>query len=172
MPNIILTGFMGSGKTTVGEVLSRRLDWPLIDMDTEIEREEEMKISEIFSTLGEPAFRDMETEMAEKLSTLNDVVISTGGGVVLRETNISHLRRNGRIICLMARPETVYERIKDNHDRPLLKGNDPMGKIHELLEFRMPYYRNADMIIDTDDLTPDEIVLNIIDGLMSATQKA
>ena len=172
MPNIILTGFMGSGKTTVGEVLSRRLDWPLIDMDTEIEREEEMKISEIFSTLGEPAFRDMETEMAEKLSTLNDVVISTGGGVVLRETNISHLRRNGRIICLMARPETVYERIKDNHDRPLLKGNDPMGKIRELLEFRMPYYRNADMIIDTDNLTPDEIVLSIIDGLMSATQKA
>jgi shikimate kinase len=163
---------MGSGKTTVGEALSRRLGWPLIDMDTEIERDREMKISEIFADLGEDAFREMETEMAEKLSTLNDVVISTGGGIVLREINITHLRRNGKIICLMARPETVYQRVKDNHDRPLLKVPDPMGKIRELLDFRMPFYRNADMIIDTDNLTPDEIVITIIDGLMSATQKA
>ncbi len=104
MKNIVLTGFMGAGKTAVGRELSRILGWKIIDVDDEIVKARNMTIHEIFSTLGEPAFRDIETGMIRKVSQDRSVIISTGGGAVLRQENMDILREHGVIVCLWASP--------------------------------------------------------------------
>ncbi|MEO5359015.1 MAG: shikimate kinase [Nitrospirota bacterium] len=154
MKNIVLTGFMGTGKTTIGKVLAKSLGRNLIDIDSEIEKDKGIKITEIFASMGEAKFRDMETEMVGKISTLSNVVISTGGGVVLRQENIEFLRKNGIVVNLTADPEIIYARLSGANDRPLLNVADPLAKIRELLDFRRPFYQNADIIIDTGDKTP------------------
>ncbi|MBF0537825.1 MAG: shikimate kinase [Nitrospirae bacterium] len=162
MKNIVFTGFMGTGKTTVGCLLSETLGRPLIDIDSEIETATAMKINEIFATHGEARFRQIETDMAMKVSKIKGVIISTGGGIVLREENMTHLRRNGYVVCLMAMPETILSRLAGSDDRPLLKVPNPLQKILELLDFRRPFYEKADLIIDTDDKTPEMVVAEII----------
>ncbi|MBF0568808.1 MAG: shikimate kinase [Nitrospirae bacterium] len=154
MKNIVLTGFMGTGKTTIGRVLAKLLGRNLIDVDSEIEKAQGMRITEIFATKGEAKFRDMETEMAGKISNLSNVVISTGGGIVLRQENIELLRKNGIVVNLTAAPDVIHARISGGNDRPLLNVPDPLTKIRELLEFRQPFYLNADIVIDTADKTP------------------
>ncbi|KJU86304.1 shikimate kinase [Candidatus Magnetobacterium bavaricum] len=162
MKNIVLTGFMATGKTTVGCLLSDTLDRPLIDIDSEIETATKMKINEIFATHGEPHFRQLETEMAIKVSSLKGVIISTGGGIVLRQENMTYLRSNGYIVCLMATPEAILSRVAGTDDRPLLKVPNPLQKIYELLNFRRPLYEKADLVIDTDDKTPEMVVAEVI----------
>lgn len=119
---------MGTGKTTVGKILAKELGLKLVDVDEEIESETGMTICDIFKEHGELSFRDKETQMAKKISNGAGLVISTGGGIVLREENIACLRQNGLIVCLMAAPETILERTKDNTDRPLLKVENPFEK--------------------------------------------
>lgn len=165
MKNIILTGFMGTGKTAVGRELSRLLNMNLIDVDTEIEKSQRMTINEIFKQFGEPKFREIETEMIRKLSERKDVIISTGGGAVLRQENMDVLRKQGVIICLMASPETILKRTSRNTNRPLLQVEDPFGKIQELLNFRKPFYKKADIIINTEDKTPLQIAEQIIETI-------
>jgi shikimate kinase len=165
MKNIVLTGFMGTGKSEVSKKLSKILGWKVIDIDTEIEKSQNMKITEIFKQFGEPGFRDIETETIKKLSKNKNVIISTGGGAVLRQENIDALRENGVIICLTATPETILKRISNNNDRPLLQVEEPLKKIRELLEFRMPHYEKADIIIDTENKTPLEIAEEIIEKI-------
>lgn len=162
MKNIVLTGFMGTGKTEVGRLLARRLGYKFIDADSIIEEEQKMPITEIFKRFGEPYFRDIESEVIKRLSEMEKVIISTGGGVVLREENMNNLRKKGIIICLMASPETIYERTKDDTSRPLLQVKDPLQRIRELLNFRRPYYEKADIMIDTDGKTPEEVAEDII----------
>jgi len=161
--NIVLTGFMGTGKTEVGRLLARRLGYALVDVDDEIEKEQHMKISDIFSRLGEPAFRDIESEMIKRLSSGDRVIISTGGGAVLRQENIDCLRTNGIIVCLTASAETIFHRIKRNDDRPLLKVDDPLEKIKELLASRRHCYEKADVSVDTEKKTPSEVAGEIIE---------
>ncbi|MEW6675619.1 MAG: shikimate kinase [Nitrospirota bacterium] len=165
MKNIILTGFMGTGKTAVGRELSRLLNMKLIDIDTEIEKSQKMTINEIFRQFGEPRFREIETEMIKKLSDNNNIIISAGGGVVLRQENMDALRKNGIIICLMATPETILKRTSHNSDRPLLQVENPLERIKELLNFRRPFYEKADIMIDTEDKTPLQIAEEIIDKI-------
>jgi shikimate kinase len=165
MKNIVLTGFMGTGKTEVGRELSRVLGWRLIDVDDEIVKTQNMSINEIFNGLGETAFRDMETEMIRKVSQNRNAIISTGGGAVLRQENMDVLRENGVIICLSASPETILERTSSNSERPLLKVKDPLRKITELLGFRKPFYEKADVTIETDQRTP----LNIAEEILERT---
>lgn len=162
MKNIVLTGFMGTGKTEVGRILSKRLGYSLIDADSEIEKEQGMTITEIFKRYGEPRFRDIEASVIERLSGFNATIISTGGGAVLREENIKNLRRNGIIICLTASAETIFKRTCNSNDRPLLQVEDPLQRIKELLEFRRPYYEKADIMIDTEGKTPVEVAEEII----------
>src|SRR4030042_3979481 len=121
MKNIILTGFMGTGKTAVGEELARLLDVKLIDVDTEIEKSEDMTINDIFKQFGESRFREIETEMIRKLSENKNSIISTGGGAVLKQENMDIMRSNGVIVCLMATPETVLKRKSNNTDRNLVQ---------------------------------------------------
>ena len=169
MKNIVLTGFMGTGKSEVSKELSKILGWKVIDIDTEIEKSQNMKITEIFKQFGEPGFRDIETEMIKKLSKNKNVIISTGGGAVLRQENMDALRENGVVICLTATPETILKRISNNNDRPLLQVEDPLKKIQELLKFRMPYYEKADIMIDTENNTPLEIAEEIIEKVKGQT---
>jgi shikimate kinase len=165
MKNIILTGFMGTGKTAVGRRLAMLLNMELIDVDTEIEKSQQMTINEIFRQFGEPRFREIETEMIQKLSERKDVIISTGGGAVLKQKNMDALRKQGIIICLMASPQTILKRTSHNSNRPLLKVKDPFEKIKELLNFRKPFYEKADILIDTEDKTPLQIAEEIIDKI-------
>jgi shikimate dehydrogenase len=166
--NIILEGFMGSGKTTVSEPLAKELDMDLLDTDKAIETTEERSISDIFKDEGEDAFRDMETELLDTIvrDHWRDMVISLGGGLPLREANRELLKKAGKVVYLRTRPETVYERIKGDTTRPLLRSEDPLARIKELLAGRESIYAEAaDLVVDTDDKDVSAIVSEIINGL-------
>jgi shikimate kinase len=163
MENLILTGFMGTGKTEVSRELARLLTMKLIDIDTEIEKSAKMSINQIFKQFGEQKFREMETEMIEKVSCEKNVIISTGGGAVLKQENMDVLKKTGRVICLMAMPETILQRTSGTSERPLLQVGKPLEKINELLNLRKPFYEKADLIIDTEDKTPLQIAEEIIE---------
>jgi shikimate kinase len=163
MKNIVLTGFMGTGKTAVGRELSRLLSMQLIDVDAEIEAGQKMTINEIFQRFGEKYFRDLETETIRRIVAGNNLIISTGGGAVLREENMEALRENGIVFCLDAHPETILERTNRSEDRPLLRTEDPMAKIKELLNFRRPFYKKAGTLIDTEGKTPLQIAEEIVE---------
>ncbi|MBF0505727.1 MAG: shikimate kinase [Nitrospirae bacterium] len=165
MKNIVLTGFMGTGKTAVGKILARRLGLVLVDVDAEIERERKTTITEIFRQCGEAGFRDIESAAIEKLSAMKNAVLSTGGGAVLRADNMDALRKNGVIICLAASPETILRRTGACKNRPLLQVDNPLQKIKELYEFRKPYYEKADIIIHTDDMSPAQVAEKIIKAM-------
>ncbi|MCX7724034.1 MAG: shikimate kinase [Thermodesulfovibrio sp.] len=160
--NVILTGFMGTGKTSVGKIISKKLKFDFVDMDELIEKTTGMKISEIFERFGEPRFRDIESEIVRLVTVKNKQVISTGGGVVLREENIINLKNSGVIFCLRASEKTIFERLKHCKNRPLLKVENPNDRIKELLEQRKPFYEKADFIIDTEGLTLEEVADKII----------
>lgn len=163
--NIILTGFMGSGKTTAGIRLSYRLRLPLLDTDKWIEKEEGRTISEIFALQGEETFRKMETSALKTLLELEgEQIISTGGGLPMREENRELLKKLGTVVFLRIKPETVYERLKGDNTRPLLKKADPMKEIRRLLELRNPVYQEcADITVDVDGKDFEEIISEIID---------
>ncbi len=163
MGNVILIGFMGCGKTTVGLKLSYRLQRTVIDTDKEIEREEKRTISDIFATEGEPYFRDCETACLRKLiDTTANQIISVGGGLPVREENRRLLHELGQVFYLRATAETVYERVKGDTTRPLLQGTDPLAKIRALLQERDSYYREAaDVVIPVDDRSFEEIMSEI-----------
>lgn len=160
MGNVILIGFMGCGKTTVGLKLSYRLCRTVMDTDKIIEREEQRTISDIFATDGEAYFRDRETACLRKLiGSADDQIISVGGGLPLREENRELLHKLGQIFYLRAEGETIYERLKGDTTRPLLQGDDPLKKIRTLLEERDPYYRAAaDVVITVDGKNFQEIL--------------
>ena len=163
--NLILEGFMGSGKSTVSQILANKLELELMDTDKAIERAEDRSISDIFNEDGEETFREMETELMDMIVSdhLSQMVISLGGGLPLREENRELLKKAGRVIYLRTAPETVYERIKDDNTRPLLNCEDPLSKIKELIQSRKEKYEAAaDIIIDTDGKNPDQIADEII----------
>lgn len=163
MVNIVITGFMCTGKTSVGKKLAEILNFDFIDTDELIEKYTGLQITEIFSKYGEPYFRDVESRIVEEVSMLDKKVISTGGGVVLRKENMQNLRRNGIIINLVAQPETVFERLKNQPGiRPLLNKPDPLEEIKKLLSYREEFYKNCDLRINTDHLSVDEIVTKIL----------
>jgi len=162
--NIVLTGFMCTGKTSVGKLLAEKLGYQFVDTDDLIEQRVGMKISDIFAVYGEPYFRDVETEVVKEVAKKDKFVISTGGGVVLRKVNMDELRKNGIIVNLTAKPETIYNRLKNQPGvRPLLNKPDPMNEIIKLLLQREEYYKNCDLRIETDNFTVEQIVQQILD---------
>jgi len=163
--NIVLTGFMGAGKTSVSAELARLTGMARVEVDEEIERSAGMTIPEIFSRLGEPRFREMETEGIKNAAARKGAIISTGGGAVMREENMRALKESGVIVYLRAEPRTVLERTSGNSDRPLLQVEDPLKKINELLALRRPYYERADLIVDTDGKSPREVAEEILERL-------
>jgi shikimate kinase len=159
--NIVLIGFMGTGKSEVGKELAKKMGYAFIDTDDLIEKRERISISGIFEKYGEPYFRKAESEIIEEVSKKDGVVISTGGGAVIKKENIENLKKNSVMVCLTASPESIYERVRDANNRPLLKINDPLTRIKELLKEREEYYSQADMTLDTSDKSTADIV-NII----------
>lgn len=163
--NIILEGFMGCGKTTVSEILADKLETELIDTDEVIVDTEKKSVNEIFSEYGEQYFRDLETELLRTIveDHWRETVISLGGGLPVREENRQLLKKAGKVVYLRTRPETVFDRIKDDTTRPLLQTADPLVRIKELQDQRREIYEQAaDIVIDTDELTPEEIADRII----------
>ncbi|HPF44483.1 MAG TPA: shikimate kinase [Syntrophomonadaceae bacterium] len=161
--NIVLTGFMGAGKSTVGMKLAERLKMQFVDLDKEIEKVTGMTISQIFKRYGEIRFRSEESLMAAKLAKKENLVIATGGGTVLQESNIDTFRENGLIICLEANPEDIFARVnRKKGTRPLLKKNMTVEDIKEMLAARTPFYHKADYRIDTSGKDLDTIVKEII----------
>jgi len=156
--NIVLTGFMATGKTVVGKLLAEKIGFQYIGTDELIEKQTNMKISEIFAVYGEPYFRDIETEIVRKVSEFDNYVIATGGGVVLRKENMDLLEKNGIIINLTASPDKIYERAKKSNERPLLNIPDPKSEIIRLLNMREPYYKRCNFRINTDNLSVEEVV--------------
>ncbi len=165
--NIVLIGFMGSGKSTVGRELHQRLGYPLIDMDKMIEESTGKKIAEIFQEEGEAAFRDFETLQLLEIAKQTDKhqIISTGGGVVIRPENRSLLRKLGYVVWLSAPEDVIYERTSRSQDRPLLNHMDARERITALLEEREPWYREtAHLKIDTAGLDSKEIAAGLLES--------
>lgn len=163
MGNVILIGFMGSGKTTVGLRLSYRLRKPVIDTDKEIEREEKRSISDIFATDGEKYFRDRETVYLKRLvKSGGNQIISVGGGLPLREENRALLHQLGQVFYLKASAGTIYERLKHDTTRPLLQGEDPQSRIRTLLGERDACYQDAaDVVVNVDSKDFEQILNEI-----------
>lgn len=161
--NIILEGFMGCGKSTIGIKLSYQLRLTLIDTDKWIERRQKMPITEIFAKQGEAAFREMETEcIRELLTTAEHQVISLGGGLPMKQENRELLGKLGKVFYLKVTPEAVYERIGGDTTRPLLQVENPLERITKLLTERDALYREcADYVLDTSGKSPEEVLLQI-----------
>ena len=164
MGNIILIGFMGCGKSTIGVKLSYRLRRPMLDTDKLIEKEEGRTISEIFETDGEEYFRNLETECIKKLiSTVHSQIISVGGGLPMREVNHALLKELGMVVYLRAEAETIYGRVKHDKTRPLLQCDNPKEKIKTLMKQRAAVYESAsDVIVDVDNKDFDTILDEIV----------
>lgn len=158
--NIILIGFMGSGKTSVGERLAKRMSYQFQDTDLLIEQKAGDTINHIFQTRGEEYFRSLETNLLMELHTsLKNTVLSTGGGLPMIGQNTKLLKELGYVVYLKATKGTVIKRLKGDTTRPLLAGEDPEGKIERLMNVRGPFYEKAaDKIIATDDKSFDEII--------------
>lgn len=170
MGNVILTGFMGCGKSSVAVKLSYRLKKPMTDTDKWIEKRQKKTITEIFAQDGEEAFRQMETEALQGLkATAKNQVISVGGGLPVKEENRALMKEIGQVVYLRARPETLYERVKGDNGRPLLQCEDPLERIRKLLEERKEAYESAaDLIVDVDGKNFAQILFEIERGLKNA----
>lgn len=163
---IVLTGFMGTGKTSVGRELSRRLGYEFIDTDTLIEEQEGMPISLIFKEKGEDYFRSIECSIVKEVSEKNNVVIATGGGVIKNKKNVDNLRKRGIIIWLKAEPEVILKRVMlEGGKRPLLDVEEPLNEINKLLAEREELYMQSDIAVDTSFITPGETAEEIIEKL-------
>ena len=160
--NIFLIGFMGAGKSTVARVMQEEYGMHLIEMDEKIEADENMSIADIFAVHGEEYFRRLETELLEGLQQQENTVVSCGGGVPMRQCNVDAMRKSGTIVYLSTQPETVYHRVKDYHNRPLLEGNMNVPYIMKLMEMRLPrYLAAADVTVQTDGRGAAEICREI-----------
>ena len=159
---------MGVGKTVVGKKLAQELGFKYIDTDQLIEKTKKRSIKDIFKKKGEPYFRDLETEVLKTLQEYENYVISTGGGIVMLEENVKILKEIGPLILLWAEPNVVYERIKDEKQRPLLQVPDPKEEITKILARRKPTYQSvADFMVDTSSLKVEEAVKEIVQWLKS-----
>ena len=169
--NIILTGFSYTGKTKVGQKVAWKLGWKFIDIDEEIVRSYGKPIAEIFARDGEERFRELESKALERVTQGSNLVIATGGGAVMSAANREMMMESGEVICLEAKPATIYRRLlKEAEDltnqeaRPLLAGPEPLRRIEWLKGFRQPYYALADWTVHTDNLTVDEVAEEVIQG--------
>ena len=164
--NIVLIGFMGTGKTVVGQVLATRLHRKLIEVDAIIAKMAGKPIPDIFRDNGEIYFRELEIKAIKKAAAGEKRVIACGGGIVMNTINIDRLRATGIIVYLSASPEIILKRTKDDNNRPLLDVKQPAELVGELMKFRKPFYdRAADLTINTSKLSIETVADKIIDRL-------
>ncbi len=166
--NIILTGFMGVGKTSVGTRLAKDIGYRFVDTDDLIEADQKTSITSIFAKSGEPYFRDVEARIIQTVLLGESQVVSTGGGAVIREANREAFKQAGFVVCLTARPEVIFDRIRHETHRPLLQTPDPLSKIRELLNTRSAFYAQADAVIDTSAKPVEAVISEIKDKIKHA----
>ena len=160
--NIVLTGFMCAGKTTIGRKVAKLLDYNFIDTDIEIEEDQGCSVEDIFKYGGEECFRDMETKVLEKLKNVQNSVISTGGGIILRECNQSILKQIVKQVYLKVPKKELLQRLKKVNNRPLLKNKDADKALEEMFKDRSLLYEKAECIINTGQQTPQQIASEIV----------
>lgn len=164
--NIFLIGFMGAGKSTVASYMQRHYSMPLIEMDEALVEREGMTIPEIFAQKGELYFRQAETDFLKEIQEKTNVIVSCGGGVAMRQENVEIMKKCGKIVLLSASPESILERVKNDENRPLLKGRKTVEGIQELMDARRPYYEAAaDLVVRTDTQSLYAICREIFDKL-------
>ena len=169
--NIFLIGFMGAGKGTIARTLQRELGFPLVEMDERIVQEQGMSINDIFAQYGEAHFREIESQLVVDLGKQEPSIVSCGGGVVVRPENTQNMKKSGRIVLLKASPETIFERVKNSTDRPILNGHMNVEYIAELMEKRRALYEEAaDITIQTDGKTREQICEEIIGKLRDTNE--
>lgn len=157
--NLFLIGFMGCGKSTMARILSEKTGAELIEMDETIEKEAGMSINEIFEKHGEQHFRDLESQLVERIMKKGGAVVSCGGGAILREENVWNMKKNGKIVYFSATPETIFKRVRHSTNRPLLNGNMNVEYISELMGKRLPLYEKAaDITIVVDEKNKQEVI--------------
>ena len=166
--NIVLIGFMGAGKSTIAGELKDKLEMDRVEMDQMIVEKQGMSISEIFDEYGEAYFRNLESNTLIELQKRKQTIVSCGGGVVMREENTDHMKKNGRVVLLTAKPETIYERVKDSDERPILNNNMNVEFISGLMDKRKDRYEAvADITVATDGKNVTQICEEIISKLIA-----
>lgn len=161
--NVFLIGFMGCGKSTMARLLAENFGADIVEMDETIEAEAGMSINEIFEKYGEEYFRDLESQLIDRISKKGGAVVSCGGGAILRLQNVESMKANGQIIYLSATPETIYERVRFSTNRPLLNGNMNVEYITSLMDKRLPRYKAAaDKTIFVDGKNTEQVLEEII----------
>jgi shikimate kinase len=155
--NLALIGFMGTGKTSVGRLAAEQLNFEFLDTDELIQERTGRTIADIFANEGEPAFRALEQQLVRELATRTNTLIATGGGLPTNPDNLASLKRHALIVCLWASPDKIWERVSHQGNRPLLNDPDPRAKIKELLAVRKPFYKQADVLVNTDRRTMREV---------------
>jgi shikimate kinase len=161
-PNIFLTGFMGSGKTTVGYKLAAMANMEFCDLDALIEKTVQLPISRIFEQKGEFWFRQLESRILYEASEGSNKVLATGGGVVLRQANRSKMKSSGIVVALAADIDTIWERLKNSTDRPLISGDNPRKALENLYRQRIALYRDAHFIVEVDGKSPEFLAGEIL----------
>ncbi len=164
-PPVFLVGFMGSGKTRIGQLLSKRMGWSWLDLDDRIVEVAGKSIPDIFAQEGETAFRKMERQCLQETLSAESLVVSCGGGIVTQPDNLQDLLNQQRVVCLRIQPETVFRRVGNDPRRPLLQGSDSMGQIRKLMQEREAYYQKFPFQVDVDKCRASEVADQIVKGL-------
>ncbi len=153
---------MGTGKTSVGRLAAEQLNYEFLDTDEQIQGRTGRTIADIFNQHGEGAFREMERQVVLELATRKHIVISTGGGLPANQQNLESLKSHALVVCLWSAPERIWERVHHQHHRPLLHDPDPQKKIRDLLAVREPFYKQADVLINTDTRNLREVTQQVM----------
>ncbi|HVV01403.1 MAG TPA: shikimate kinase [Verrucomicrobiae bacterium] len=160
--NLSLIGFMGTGKSSVGQMAASALQFAFVDTDEMIETRTGTSVTEIFQRHGEPVFRDWESRIVRELAGRSGTVIATGGGLPAENGNLASLKSHSLVVCLWATPEKIYSRVKMQTHRPLLHDPDPLAKIRALLAAREAYYKQADVLLNTEFRSAREVAQQIV----------
>ena len=170
LPPLVLSGFMGTGKSSVGRLAAELLQFEFVDTDELIESQSGLSIEEIFKNQGEAAFRQLEHGMVRNLEQRQKTVIATGGGLIIDTANLASLKTHALVVCLWASPEIIWERVQEQTHRPLLQTADPLGKIRDLFAVRDPLYRQADVLIQSGLRSPKEVAQQVLIQFQLAQQ--
>jgi len=170
--NLALIGFMGAGKTSVGRHVAEQLGFEFVDTDALIESRTGKTISQIFATDGEPHFRALEQAVVEQLAQRDKAVISTGGGLPANPQNLESLKTHALVVCLWASADRIWDRVKNQSHRPLLQAPNPQERIKELLKTRAPFYRQADVLLHTDNRSQRQVCQQVIQQFRLARTKS